>query len=83
MSGPFPTPVTTVPPAPVSHLPDGRLNVLDILRGLAIAGMILVHWHLGLRLAPAAYLLGAALLFTAQALASRAWLERHRMGPVE
>ena len=38
----------TVPLAPIDT--DGRLQSLDILRGLALFGMILVHFHQKMRL---------------------------------
>jgi uncharacterized membrane protein YeiB len=35
----------TGPSAPAPIDADERLHTLDILRGLALAGMILVHFH--------------------------------------
>ena len=83
------------PPLPA----DERLHALDILRGLALFGMILVHFHqmvqavviavlasgngLALKLRPYAYLPAAIALFGVEAILSRAWLARFRHGPLE
>ena len=61
----------------------GRVALTNYLLQVAVVDVLASGYGLGLRLTPAAYLLGAVLLFTAQALASRAWLERYLMGPVE
>jgi len=42
------TPQVAAPPAPLDA--DKRLHALDILRGLALFGMILVHFHQKMRL---------------------------------
>ncbi|MFL5617642.1 MAG: DUF418 domain-containing protein [Gemmatimonadaceae bacterium] len=39
------SPATAAPSAPAPIDTDERLHTLDILRGLALAGMILVHFH--------------------------------------
>jgi uncharacterized protein len=48
MSAPSPTPPVAVPLAPLDA--SERLRALDILRGLALFGMILVHFHQKMRL---------------------------------
>jgi uncharacterized membrane protein YeiB len=88
IQGPLPEPIAA----------DERLHARDILRGLALFGMILVHFHQfmrrdargledligwGLKLRPLAYVPAAVGLFGIEASLSRAWLARFRFGPLE
>lgn len=61
----------------------GRVALTNYLLQVAVVDLLASGYGLGLGLRPSAYLLGAVLLFLAQALASRAWLRRYRMGPLE
>lgn len=61
----------------------GRLALTNYLLQVAVVDVLASGYGLGLRLRPAAYVAGAVLMFTVQALASRAWLRRYRMGPME
>ena len=61
----------------------GRAALTNYLLQVAIVDLLASGYGLGLRLRPAAYTAGAVLLFLAQASASRIWLERFRMGPLE
>lgn len=61
----------------------GRVALTNYLLQVAIVDVLASGYGLGLRLRPSAYALGAVLLFLLQALASRAWLRRCRMGPLE
>lgn len=61
----------------------GRAALTNYLLQVAIVDVLASGYGLGLRLRPAAYAAGAVLLFLVQALASRIWLERFRMGPLE
>src|SRR5215213_6331764 len=47
---PLHPPLTEGPSAPASVIKDDRLHTLDILRGLALFGMILVHFHQKMRI---------------------------------
>src|SRR5215203_888492 len=47
---PLHPPVAAGPSAPASVILDHRLHTLDILRGLALFGMILVHFHQKMRI---------------------------------
>ena len=61
----------------------GRVALTNYLLQVAVVDVLASGYGLGLRLRPPAYLLGALLLFAVQALASRAWLARFRLGPLE
>jgi uncharacterized protein len=61
----------------------GRVALTNYLLQVAIVDLLASGYGLELRLRPPAYVLGAVLLFLVQALASRAWLRRYRMGPLE
>jgi uncharacterized protein len=61
----------------------GRVALTNYLLQVAIVDVLASGYGFGLRLPPPAYVLGAVLLFTAQALGSGAWLGRCRMGPLE
>jgi uncharacterized protein len=61
----------------------GRVALTNYLLQVAVVDVLASGYGFGLRLQPPAYLLGAVLLFGAQALGSRAWLARYRLGPLE
>ncbi|MGH7579682.1 MAG: DUF418 domain-containing protein [Gemmatimonadales bacterium] len=61
----------------------GRVALTNYLLQVAVVDLLASGYGLGLRLTPPAYLVGGVLLFTVQALASRVWLRRYRMGPLE
>lgn len=61
----------------------GRVALTNYLLQVAVVDLLASGYGQGLRLSPAGYVLGAAALFSAQALASRAWLLRYRLGPLE
>lgn len=61
----------------------GRAALTNYLLQVALVDVLASGYGFGLRLAPAAYALGAVMMFATQALASRAWLVRYGMGPLE
>jgi uncharacterized protein len=61
----------------------GRTALTNYLLQVAVVDVLASGYGLGLRLSPMRYVVGAGLMFTVQALASRAWVRRHRMGPLE
>jgi uncharacterized protein len=61
----------------------GRVALTNYLLQVAVVDVLASGYGLGLRLRPAAYVLGAVLHFLVQAMMSRAWLRRHRKGPLE
>ena len=50
---------------------------------VAVLDALASGYGFGLKLRPAAYLLAAVLLFSAEAAFSTAWLARYRFGPLE
>ena len=61
----------------------GRMALTNYIAQVIVVDMLASGYGLGLRLRPTLYLLGAIGLFLALALASRAWLGRYRLGPLE
>jgi uncharacterized protein len=61
----------------------GRLALTNYIAQVAIVDVLASGYGAGLRLRPVLYLPAGVLLFTLLALASRAWLGRFRMGPLE
>ncbi len=61
----------------------GRVALTNYLLQVAMVDVLASGYGLGLRLQPPAYVLGGVLLFLVQAVGSRAWLIRYRMGPLE
>ncbi|MER6916528.1 DUF418 domain-containing protein [Streptomyces sp. NPDC000594] len=65
--------------------PAGRMTLTNYLGQSLVCALLFTGYGAGLvgRVSPPAVVLIALALFTAQALASRHWLRRHRYGPVE
>ena len=61
----------------------GRVALTNYLLQVAVVDVLASGYGLGLRLGPAAYVPCAVVHFLLQAWASRAWLRRYRMGPLE
>jgi uncharacterized protein len=61
----------------------GRTALTNYLLQVAVVDVLASGYGLGLRLRPAAYVSAAVLQFLGQAVASRWWLARYRMGPLE
>jgi uncharacterized protein len=59
------------------------LALTNYLVQVAAVDVLASGYGLGLKLRPLVYVTGALGLFLALALASRAWLTRFRMGPLE
>jgi uncharacterized protein len=61
----------------------GRMALTNYIAQVVIVDVLASGYGVGLRRRPFLYLPAAVLLFVVLALASRAWLARHRMGPLE
>lgn len=61
----------------------GRMALTNYIAQVVIVDVLASGYGAGLRLRPLLYLPAAVLLFMLLALASRAWLARFRMGPLE
>jgi uncharacterized protein len=61
----------------------GRMALTNYIAQVVIVDLLASGYGAGLRLRPLLYLPAGVLLFTLLALASRAWLGRFRMGPLE
>jgi uncharacterized protein len=61
----------------------GRMALTNYIAQVVIVDLLASGYGAGLRLRPLLYLPAGVLLFTLLALASRAWLTRFRMGPLE
>jgi uncharacterized protein len=61
----------------------GRMALTNYIAQVVIVDLLASGYGLGARLRPLLYLPAAVLLFLALAIASRAWLIRYRMGPLE
>ena len=61
----------------------GRVALTNYIAQVVIVDLLASGYGLGVRLRPLLYLPAGVLLFLALALASRVWLARYRMGPLE
>jgi uncharacterized protein len=61
----------------------GRMALTNYIAQVAIVDLLASGHGFGVRLRPLLYLPAGVLLFLALAVASRAWLSRYRMGPLE
>ncbi|HKG33659.1 MAG TPA: DUF418 domain-containing protein [Gemmatimonadales bacterium] len=61
----------------------GRMALTNYMLQVAVLDALASGYGLGLKLRPAAYVLAAVLLFSAEAAFSTAWLARFRFGPLE
>ena len=61
----------------------GRMALTNYMLQVAILDALASGYGLRLKLRPAAYVLAAVLLFSAEAAFSSAWLKRFRFGPLE
>jgi uncharacterized protein len=61
----------------------GRMALTNYIAQVVIVDVLASGYGAALRLRPLLYLPAAVLLFAVLALASRAWLARYRMGPLE
>ena len=61
----------------------GRMALTNYMLQVAVLDALASGYGLRLRLRPAAYVLAAVLLFSAEAAFSTAWLKRYRFGPLE
>jgi uncharacterized membrane protein YeiB len=74
-------------PARTQHLAlfgqAGRMALTNYIAQVVIVDVLASGYGAGLRIRPLLYLPAGVLVFTLLALASRAWLTRFRMGPLE
>jgi uncharacterized protein len=61
----------------------GRMALTNYMLQVAVLDALASGYGLQLKLRPAAYVLAAVLLFSAEAAFSSAWLARYRFGPLE
>ena len=61
----------------------GRMALTNYMLQVAVLDALASGYGLQLKLRPAAYVLAAVLLFSAEAAFSTAWLKRYRFGPLE
>lgn len=61
----------------------GRMALTNYIAQVVIVDLLASGYGIGLRLRPLLYFPAGVLVFTLLALASRAWLARYRMGPLE
>ena len=61
----------------------GRMALTNYMLQVAVLDALASGYGLRLKLRPAAYVLAAVLLFSAEAAFSTAWLKRYRFGPLE
>jgi uncharacterized protein len=61
----------------------GRMALTNYMLQVAVLDALASGYGFGLKLRPAAYVLAAVLLFSAEAAFSTAWLARYRFGPLE
>ena len=61
----------------------GRMALTNYIAQVIVVDVLASGYGLELRLRPALYLTAAVGLFLGLALASRAWLRRYRLGPLE
>jgi uncharacterized protein len=61
----------------------GRMALTNYMLQVAVLDALASGYGLQLRLRPAAYVVAAVLLFSAEAAFSTAWLRRYRFGPLE
>jgi uncharacterized protein len=61
----------------------GRMALTNYMLQVAVLDALASGYGLQLKLRPAAYVLAAVLLFSAEAAFSTAWLRRYRFGPLE
>jgi uncharacterized protein len=61
----------------------GRMALTNYMLQVAVLDALASGYGLRLRLRPAAYVIAAVLLFSAEAAFSTVWLERYRFGPLE